>query len=365
LGVTALFSADIPATIPYYREAIAMMPNFALAWTNLADSEGGLGHGEAQLDAAQNSVRLFSDGNSDTSARAGAMMLTLQRGAAALYVGDYGQAAREFAAAAQLPDYGDGVESARENVALALALQHDAKGAHAAWEAMPVTTDPQDLGGRAWGRAYIDFALGDWQSVLAQRAWSQAGLDSTQFRHQARQLLWPYIAIAMAKTGDFAGAKSLIERTPLDCDICVRARGIIAASAHDWSDAGRWFQMESARTRHIPFADSEWGSMLLQKGDYAGAILKFEQANKKGPHFADPLAKWGEALMAENRSDLALPKFAEAARYAPNWGRLHLEWGKALFYAGQKDGAKKEFAIASRLDLSKDDQAALAKWLQK
>jgi tetratricopeptide (TPR) repeat protein len=103
--------------------------------------------------------------------------------------------------------------------------------------------------------------------------------------------------------------------------------------------------------------------MLLAKGDLDGAIAKFASANKKGPHFADPLEMWGEALIAKNRSDLALAKFAEAAKYAPNWGRLHLKWGEALFYAGQKDEARKEFAIASRLDLSAADKAALSKWM--
>ncbi|MEI9931832.1 MAG: hypothetical protein WDM89_15165 [Rhizomicrobium sp.] len=71
-------------------------------------------------------------------------------------------------------------------------------------------------------------------------------------------------------------------------------RGDIAALKHDWSAAARWFALVSTRTRHIPFADSEWGRMLLAKGDLDGAIAKFESAHAKGPHFADPLEMWAK-----------------------------------------------------------------------
>jgi tetratricopeptide (TPR) repeat protein len=101
--------------------------------------------------------------------------------------------------------------------------------------------------------------------------------------------------------------------------------------------------------------------MLLHRGDHDGAIAKFEQANRIGSHFADPLEMWGEALMLKNRSDLALAKFEEANKYAPNWGRLHLKWGEALIYAGKPDEAKKQFALAKTLELSVADKREFAK----
>ena len=102
-----------------------------------------------------------------------------------------------------------------------------------------------------------------------------------------------------------------------------------------------------------------WRELL--KGNYEGAIAKFDSANRKGPHFADPLEMWGEALIAKNRSDLALAKFAEADKYAPKWGRLHLKWGEALLYTGDKASATKQFAIAARLDLSSAERAELTR----
>jgi tetratricopeptide (TPR) repeat protein len=186
-------------------------------------------------------------------------------------------------------------------------------------------------------------------------------LQRGYFRHQAAQLLWPYFAWALANTGRSADAEALIGKTPLDCDICLRVRGKIASSTRDWRSAEHWFEIVSRRTPSIPFADSEWGAMLLAKGDFDGAIAKFKIANEKGPHFADPLEMWGEALIAKNRSDLALAKFAEAAKYAPNWGRLHLKWGEALLWGGNRSSAKKQFDIAARLDLSANDKAALVR----
>jgi uncharacterized repeat protein (TIGR03803 family) len=112
---------------------------------------------------------------------------------------------------------------------------------------------------------------------------------------------------------------------------------------------------------HIPFADTDWGAMLLAKGDCDAAIGKFKLANMKGPHFADPLEMWGEALMLKNRSDLALAKFEEAIKYAPNWGRLHLKWGEALAYAGKESAAQRQFTIASSLDLGTPDRSELAR----
>jgi tetratricopeptide (TPR) repeat protein len=138
-------------------------------------------------------------------------------------------------------------------------------------------------------------------------------------------------------------------------------RGNIAALNHDWNGAAHWFAMVSSRTPSIPFADSDWGAVLMSKGDLDGAIAKFKTANEKGPHFADPLEMWGEALIAKNRSDLALAKLEEADKYAPNWGRLHLKWGEALLWSGDKAGAATQFAAASRLGLANSEKSELAR----
>jgi tetratricopeptide (TPR) repeat protein len=207
-----------------------------------------------------------------------------------------------------------------------------------------------------WGSA----SVGDWRSVVRLGRQLGALAPGKKFV-QATALNWvvPQQAIGLAHLGDIAGAEALIATTALDCDLCVGARGQIAAIRHDSHAVDRWFGMVAKRSPSIPSADTEWGAALRMKGDLDGAILKFQEANAISSHFADPLEMWGEALMAKNRSDLALAKFAEADNYAPNWGRLHLKWGEALIYAGKPDDAKKQFAIAASLDLTHRDKSTL------
>jgi tetratricopeptide (TPR) repeat protein len=217
----------------------------------------------------------------------------------------------------------------------------------------------------AYVRTLADIAAQDWVSVIRDAGSYNALVDAggPPGYREAKKItngkVW--LAQATAQMGDTAGGEALIAVTPLDCDACVLARGQIATLKHNWVDASHWFQMVSARSPHIPFADTNWGQSLLAQGKSDAAVEKFKLANQKGPKFADPLEGWGEALMAKNQSHLALAKFAEAEKYAPNWGRLHLKWGEALVYAGKKDEAKTQFARAAALDLTAAEKAELAR----
>ena len=213
-----------------------------------------------------------------------------------------------------------------------------------------------------FAKAQVDLMQGDIAGALARAReaesvtakYPSAALDREVF-------LLPYEAEALARGGRIADARALIARTRTDCDVFARARGRIEMLARDWKGAESWFALVSARSIHVPFPDTDWGQMLLAKGDLDGAIARFAIAHAKGPHFADPLEMWGEALIAKNRSDLALAKFDEANRYAPHWGRLHLKWGEALLWSGDKDGARKQFAIAASLFLTPSEQTELSR----
>lgn len=174
-------------------------------------------------------------------------------------------------------------------------------------------------------------------------------------------LVWPWLAYAWAKTGNIANAEALVRMTPLDCTRCLEFRGRIAGLSGDPARAARWFARAGADAPSEPFAMTDWGEMLLRRGDFDGAIAKFDLAHAIGPHFADPLEMWGEALMQKNRSDLALLKFEDANKFAPNWGRLHLKWGEALVYAGKPAESHRQFALADTLALSATDKRELEK----
>ncbi|HEY3778047.1 MAG TPA: hypothetical protein VGL35_08305 [Rhizomicrobium sp.] len=211
----------------------------------------------------------------------------------------------------------------------------------------------------AW---FADAATGDWRKAVADARSYGATATSLSPRLQEIDLrtgITPLLAVALAHMGKFAQAHAEIDRTPGDCVLCERTRGEIDGSEGKFAGATWWFARAARDAPSIPFANTDWGAMLLHRGDYDGAIAKFALAHQKGRHFADPLEMWGEALMLENRSDLALAKFEEANKYAPNWGRLHLEWGRALMWTGDKTGAQKQFKVALNLFLSIPDISVL------
>ncbi len=105
--------------------------------------------------------------------------------------------------------------------------------------------------------------------------------------------------------------------------------------------------------------------MRLGHGDTDGAIAALSTAHAKSPNFADPLELWGEALVQKHDFAGAAVKFAEADKDAPKWGRNHLRWGEALLLAGRYAEARTQFQAADALDLNPPDRAALGVFLAR
>jgi len=212
--------------------------------------------------------------------------------------------------------------------------------------------------------------LGQWDQALngirAFDATLEAGKAKRPVYSLMQQVLvWPLEARALAHMGDVAGAQALIERTPLDCYPCLRARGEVATQARDWPAAERWFAQAQRQAPSLPLAYTEWGRMRLAKGDPDGAIALLRIAAAKAPRFADPPLIWGEALMAEGDLEGASRKFAEAGKLAPNWGRDHLKAGEALMRLGRAEAARTELRAASRLDLTPVERTELVTALRR
>ena len=359
------FGADDFGAEKLYRQALAVIPDYPVPQANLASEEQVLGRVETAYAATSVALSDYARHAGDYYPQIVTDITARTRTIQAQLLGDDLEMERQARIA-----LGDGravtQDLNRRVIALALAARHDG-GAARDWLArMPQVTQPLDASQRPLNRLQVDMALEQWAQVIAIEPVAEKIMGEGAPYHfdaatfSARQMR-PWLALAKAKTGDIAGAESLIAAAPGDCYDCVRVRGLIAAEARQWGRADFWFARAVQDAPSIPFAYEGWGRSLLARGDAAGAIAKFKLANQKGPHFADPLEGWGEALMAQNRSDLALAKFQDAEQYAPNWGRLHLKWGEALGYAGKKDEAQKQFAIAAALDLTAADKAELAK----
>jgi hypothetical protein len=357
-----------------FREAIAIDPNFVNGWTDLLVVERALGHDEESLAAARRADALGLQASPEEyePKRREADLHSIRSDVGAL-TGDYRGAVAEQSLAAKRDRDLFGPEviiSDDLHLTEALIGDHDLAWAgriiadldsSAAFYAT-LPTSSQTRIKYVFGILHQDmaFAREQWSAASANGAALENAPAPANLAVPLDQARWKS-ALALAYAGDFADAERLVAATPGDCDACLSARGNIAAAEKQWPRSAYWFARAAVQAPSLPFADSDWGRMLLAKGDLDGAIAKFRIANEKGPHFADPLEMWGEALMRENRSDLALAKFAEADKYAPKWGRLYLKWGEALLWSGNKADAQKRFAIAASLDLSAADRSQLAR----
>jgi tetratricopeptide (TPR) repeat protein len=329
--------------------ARALKPDFVMAYINRASLEGQYQHDEATYLAMKKVVELAHGPRDPTMAEAAWEMGTLNgESTLAADLGDFQRALAFNRQSEAHPEFNNLVESAYQSDMLAYASTHDPAGERAARDALPPTENPVLAMQHEALFSLAEVLLGRPDEILASNEpirkvlFSQAGVSASVT--ETYQIV-PYVALAYAQKGDFKRAHATIDLTPADCVFCLRVRGDIDRRERNWGGAGYWFARAAAATPSTPFPTSDWGRMLLEKGDVDGAIAKFGYANEKGPHFADPLEGWGEALILKNRSDLALPKFEEAARYAPNWERLHQKWGEALTYLGRKDEAAKQFAL--------------------
>jgi tetratricopeptide (TPR) repeat protein len=361
IGIENIYAnrGDIGRALRTANSALALKPDFIMVYVNVASLEAQIQHDEAAL-AAYRKVVALVEGQRDPDIGALAWKIGRLAGNAALAgdVGDY-QAQLDYDRQSEtLPNFNGQAENARQNDIVAYAFLHDGAGAREAYANLPPSADPQVVFGREGSHTFADLLLGRWQTLLEKRPMFEATLAKLGVvgTVAAQRQFWPVAADALAESGDLAGAHRLIDRTPADCILCLRVRGHLDALGKNWGGADYWFARAARAAPSPPFVWTDWGHMLLTKGDLDGAMAKFALANQKGPHFPDPLELWGEALIAKKRSDLALAKFEEAAKYAPNWGRLHLKWGEALLWSGDKAGAQKQFAIAATLTPSEKSE---------
>jgi tetratricopeptide (TPR) repeat protein len=367
-GEAALSQDNIVAALARARKAMALAPDIPLIVYNVAQVEASAGHDEQELEAAEHAVRALAGPGADKGTALSGLIIGMQsRETIAEETGDYAAAMAYDERMLEAPDYEASRISSFFMRAANAALAHDTEGAR---RLLGAATDNGMIREttKGYGWALVNFIPPQFMILAEQGAWQEARaeLAATLYSPLVRNPVWeienrtqlrPWLALAEAKTGDLKAARKEIAASPLDCYLCLRMRGNIDAVGRNWQGAAYWFARATAAAPSIPFAYTDWGAMLLKKGDFDGAIREFRQANEKGPHFADALEMWGEALMAQNRSDLALAKFAEANQYAPHWGRLHLKWGEALIYVGKPGEAARQFTMASGLNLTSAERS--------
>ncbi len=365
LGDALAGAGDVQGGLARGEDSVRIFPDKPHAWMAAASVYDLLDREQQTLEATQRAYDLLLRDPGDVTPVSRQALLRLFPAAVAELRGDFRTAAILNQAITQLADYQGSVRGALKDVIGDRGQDHDGPGADVAMAA--ARRGGASEAALLPARLVADVGLERWPDALAAGAAMQALKRGTLVftadvpDPEIARVGAAYAAYARAVTGDLAGAQALISATPLDCYTCVRLRGKIAATAGDLAGAQRWFAQADRLGPSIPFADNDWGEMLLARGDAAGAIAKFGLAHQKGPHFADPLELWGEALMKQGDAAGAALKFAEAEGDAPQWGRNHLRRGQALARLGRTDEAKAQWRAAAGMELSTADRAELAR----
>ena len=251
----------------------------------------------------------------------------------AFFVGDYVGAAAGFAKAAETVNFLGSTTAYPAWRATALALAHDPAGA----EAVLATLEPRDdatllpasveYGAYAMPNYFIAAERGRWDLALASARAADAALSALAsaqpvMRHPLATWVRPLEALAMAHIGDLAGAKALIGQTPLDCYLCVRTRGTIAALGGETATAEHWFGEAVRMGPSLPFAFQDWAETRLARGDLAGALHAAREAERRSPRFADPIKLEGDVFMRQGRRAEVIVRYDHALKLAPNWRAL-------------------------------------------
>ena len=221
----------------------------------------------------------------------------------------------------------------QSQIADTLALNHDLGGASAALAGATPADDVRFYTTEAGSGFFalpayqLAAAQGDWPTALARLRAVDALIEAQKAAHPVIGLMQPALlkpleAEALARTGDLAGAETLIASTPLDCYRCLRVRAEVAAARGDRPASERWFAEAVRQAPSLPFAYTEWAEARLARGDAAGAIPLFRTATLKSPGFADPLKGWGDALARQGRWSEAAGRYDTALKHAPAWRAL-------------------------------------------
>jgi tetratricopeptide (TPR) repeat protein len=324
LGLLASIEPDRALAVRHATIAEAIAPELAADVLMLARAQGDLGHNEQQLAALR---RFIAKRAADQPPNQRESLPRLQAAAAAQIDALLGDPAR-FAMLDYFARSPVDVQLARR--AAAAALTHDVALSRQLFQ-QSVDVVPPDTEDGLMARWHADVEDNDWPSALSdaqqllarqERGKSEHPVQAPSYEFTESTLTRPWLALALAKTGNLAGAHNLIETTPTDCYACIRTRAEIAEIAGDHAESDRWFKEALHQGPSLPFAESEYGVRMLARGEPERAIEAFKAAHQKGPRFADPLKGWGDALAAQRQSAAAMEKYEEALTYAPNWKQL-------------------------------------------
>jgi tetratricopeptide (TPR) repeat protein len=311
---------SIAQTLPLYREAVRIKPDYWIGWTNVINSLASLGDEEGALRTSLQMMTLAGGRPGKAQEQDYASYDSLVYNLQAYRAGYLAEIAATGGVSAIWAE--EGLLVAVADVQLHEVDTARMRLATASWDpgnhfdAMAVANTQaliaEEIGDlRAAAKSWDDFAAvwsdprisynSPWTMCWAAPTYEKAGQPAKA-------------DAALAAPQQVVGVSTYVD--------CYRFRGDVLELRGDWAAAQQWYAKAVTLGPSIPSGYYSWGLTLAKHGDLAGAAAKFQLANQKGPHWADPLKAWGDVLMKQNNAKEALAKYDEALKYAPNWKQL-------------------------------------------
>ncbi len=165
---------------------------------------------------------------------------------------------------------------------------------------------------------------------------------------QARYASWGRALVGQGEYGDAIHKfQKAIALDPVDRE-AYRNWGLMLAVLMD-----RHAEFEPvARDRHHARTYDHWGVELKERGNYDGAIEKYEKAIEHNMFFAPAYANWGRALAGGKAYDAAISMYKRALALDANELSAYIGWGAALAERGDYQAAMEKYRHVIAIDPS-------------
>jgi hypothetical protein len=308
---------DLAAGVKLYRAAIALQPDFWVAYNNLQVDMVRLGKEEEAW-------RIGEDLRKAAGGRPGRAPETLYSTWDVLTGNLQANLNSTIADAQANSGVGTTVGSDATAVADMQVRLHDLSAAELTMQTTsPDDKDPTIAAGLHFARGEIALEQGD--AVVAVREFGALVAATSD------PMIWAiyagtsscWLGRAQRASGMHAQAEATLKSAGAFVD-CYRFEGDTRDELGDWPGAQEWYAKAVDLAPDLPAGYFSWGVALAKHGDFESASAKLRRANQKGPHWADPLKAWGDVLLKQGKHEDALDKYNEALRYAPNWQELRV-----------------------------------------
>ena len=313
-------------TLALYRAALALKPDYWVAYNNIMNSSLAMGDEEGAWRAGE-AMRRTAGGRPGRVPE--------------LYYGNMDLLTWNLAAwrAATMADAEahNGIGSLTNSVAPSIAdidvrLHDEADAELQLQTAQADASDPTVLSLTHFVHGRLASEAGD-----RARALSEMEAFAKGYADPSVSSDYPGYACWVAPVQEAAGHPDLADatlRTGGHFVDCYRFRGDILDGRGDWAAAQRAYADAVAIAPDLPAAYYSWGVALVRHGALAEAVEKLAASHARGPHWADPLKEWGDVLARQGHAAAARAKYDEALDDAPHWTALRAAIGKMAQGAG-------------------------------